>query len=91
MLLLPGIPFRISRFLNDNQDLTMKFRRYFNVTRKLRDTQNQVESFHDICKYLAIAAQNNMKNALIKFCEYQITSMSKFPLVATGTTSNLLY
>ncbi len=78
-------------FLNEDQELALKFRAYFNAIRKIRDAQNQAESFRDSRKYLALVAHNNMKNSLIKFCEYQISKLSKFPLVATGTTGSMLY
>ncbi len=48
--------------------------------------------FHvDSTKYLALIAHNEMKSSLVEFVKQHIKLITKFPLVATGTTGLLLY
>ena len=45
----------------------------------------------DPAKYLALVAHNEMKKSLVNFVQSHVKKINMFPLVATGTTGELLY
>lgn len=45
----------------------------------------------DSAKYLALVAHNEMKKTLVRFVQSHVKKINKFPLVATGTTGEMLY
>ena len=45
----------------------------------------------DPTKYLALVAHNEMKKSLVNFVQSHVNKINMFPLVATGTTGELLY
>lgn len=45
----------------------------------------------DSTKYLALVAHNDMKKTLVHFIQSHVKKINRFPLVATGTTGELLY
>jgi len=78
-------------FLNEDQNLALKFQEFFRTISKVRFEQIAGESFIDKKKYLALIAHNNMKGSLMEFCSMQSTKLEQFPLIATGTTGSLLF
>lgn len=77
--------------LYQNRLLALEIRNRVISIRNERELQNQGSSFIDINKYVALIAHNEMKASLVDFCRINSDQISKFPLIATGTTGSLLY
>ena len=78
-------------FLNEDQNIALKFQEFFRTISTVRFEQIAGESFVDKKKYLALIAHNNMKGSLMEFCCMQSTRLEQFPLITTGTTGSLLF
>ena len=77
--------------LYQNRLLALEVRNRVISIKNERELQNQGSSFIDTNKYVALIAHNEMKASLVDFCRINSDQISKFPLIATGTTGSLLY
>ena len=80
-----------AKFIRSSSNLALKFRDYFNAIGSNRREQKQGLLFKDDKKYLALIAHNEMKSSLAEFVKQHSEVISRFPLVATGTTGMMLY
>ena len=77
--------------LYQNRLLALEIRNRVISIKNERELHNQGSSFIDTNKYVALIAHNEMKASLVDFCRINSDQISKFPLIATGTTGSLLY
>ena len=80
-----------AEFIRSSSNLAIKFRDYFIAIGSKRKDQKQGLLFKDDKKYLALIAHNEMKSSLTEFVKQHSDVISRFPLVATGTTGMMLY
>ena len=78
-------------FLNKNQTLALKYRKYFRQIRRARNEQLVAKRHNEKRKYLGLSVHNNMKASLMEFCSLHAQKLEQFPLIATGTTGSMLY
>ncbi|MCP3898500.1 MAG: methylglyoxal synthase [Desulfobacteraceae bacterium] len=77
--------------ITDSPDTALKYKHFFETIYQNNKNKNE-KFFHvDSIKYLALIAHNEMKNSLVNFVEQHIDLINNFPLVATGTTGQILY
>ena len=77
--------------LYQNRLLALEIRKRVISIKNERESQNQGSKFIDRNKYVALIAHNEMKASLVEFCRINSDQISRFPLIATGTTGSLLY
>jgi len=68
-----------------------KYKLFFESIYKYHKSKNDKFFYVDPIKYLALIAHNEMKSSLVEFVKQHIKLITKFPLVATGTTGLLLH
>jgi methylglyoxal synthase len=79
------------QLLQLSSEVALKYKRFFESIYQHRKSQNDKFFYVDPTKYLGLIAHNDMKSSLVGFVKKNIKLISKFPLVATGTTGLLLY
>ena len=79
------------RLVKKSPSIALKAKNFFESTYHHNKRKNDTFFHTDSTKYLALIAHNEMKSSLADFVKQHIQSITKFPLVATGTTGLLLY
>lgn len=77
--------------LRQDTKVALKCKHIFEELYKNNSIANENFFNKDTTKYLALVAHNNMKEPLVQFVQTNLKKINKFPLVATGTTGELLY
>ncbi len=79
------------KMVKDAPTVALRFKQLFESI--YHDNKNRNDRFFyvDTTKYLALIAHNEMKGSLVNFVRQNIELLNQFPLVATGTTGQVLY
>ncbi|MDG1891360.1 MAG: methylglyoxal synthase [Verrucomicrobiota bacterium] len=77
--------------LRQDSKLALKCKFIFEALYKNHSTANEIFFSKDKTKHLALVAHNEMKSSLVDFVQSNLKKINKFPLIATGTTGELLY
>tara|TARA_Y100000766_G_C18843375_1_gene574374 strand:- start:186 stop:1091 length:906 start_codon:yes stop_codon:yes gene_type:complete len=77
--------------LRQNPEVALKCKLVFEKLYKQNSLANEYFFTKDTAKYLALVAHNEMKKSLVSFVQSHVKKINMFPLVATGTTGELLY
>tara|TARA_B110000438_G_scaffold226440_1_gene220646 strand:+ start:625 stop:1530 length:906 start_codon:yes stop_codon:yes gene_type:complete len=77
--------------LRQNSKVALKCKLIFEKLYKQNSLANEYFFTKDPAKYLALVAHNEMKKSLVSFVQSHVKKINMFPLVATGTTGELLY
>ena len=77
--------------LRQNPEVALKCKLVFERLYKQNSLANEHFFTKDTAKYLALVAHNEMKKSLVSFVQSHVKKINMFPLVATGTTGELLY
>jgi methylglyoxal synthase len=77
--------------LRQNSEVALKCKLIFEKLYKQNSLANEYFFTKDPAKYLALVAHNEMKKTLVSFVQSHVKKINMFPLVATGTTGELLY
>ncbi|MBT6461694.1 MAG: methylglyoxal synthase [Opitutae bacterium] len=77
--------------LRQDTKVALKCKHIFEELYKNNVIANEHFFTKDTTKYLALVAHNEMKVPLVQFVQSNLKKINKFPLVATGTTGELLY
>ena len=77
--------------LRQNPAVALKCKLVFEKLYKQNSLANEYFFTKDTVKYLALVAHNEMKKSLVSFVQSHVKKINMFPLVATGTTGELLY
>ena len=77
--------------IRQNPEVALKCKLIFEKLYKQNSLANEYFFTKDPAKYLALVAHNEMKKSLVSFVQSHVKKINMFPLVATGTTGELLY
>ena len=77
--------------LREDTKVALKCKLIFEQLYKKNSMANEYFFTKDPTKYLALVAHNEMKKSLVNFVQSHVNKINMFPLVATGTTGELLY
>ncbi|MBT4977022.1 MAG: methylglyoxal synthase [Gemmatimonadetes bacterium] len=77
--------------LREDTKVALKCKLIFEQLYKKNSMANEYFFTKDPAKYLALVAHNEMKKSLVNFVQSHVKKINMFPLVATGTTGELLY
>jgi methylglyoxal synthase len=77
--------------LREDAKVALKCKLIFEQLYKKNSMANEYFFTKDPAKYLALVAHNEMKKSLVNFVQSHVKKINMFPLVATGTTGELLY
>ena len=77
--------------LRQDTKVALKCKLIFEQLYKRNSMANEYFFTKDPAKYLALVAHNEMKRTLVDFVQSHVKKINMFPLVATGTTGELLY
>ena len=79
------------RLTRISPNIALKYKLFFEAIYKYHKRKDDKFFSVDSTKYLALIAHNEMKSSLVEFVKEHIKLITKFPLVATGTTGLLLH
>ena len=77
--------------LREDTKVALKCKLIFEQLYKKNSMANEYFFTKDPARYLALVAHNEMKKSLVNFVQSHVNKINMFPLVATGTTGELLY
>ena len=77
--------------LREDAKVALKCKLIFEQLYKKNSMANEYFFTKDPAKYLALVAHNEMKKSLVNFVQSHVKKINMFPLVATGSTGELLY
>ncbi len=78
------------KLLRQNPEVALKCKFVFEKLYKQNSLANEYFFTKDTAKYLALVAHNEMKKSLVSFVQSHVKKINMFPLVATGTSGELL-